>query len=64
MFLGRVADMYDYLKVFRQMGIRVRPDQHQAMQYLERRGYKFLVDFGYDNAVELAKRRPFRKPHA
>jgi hypothetical protein len=55
MLKGRVADMYDYLKVLRQLGIRVRPDQHQAMQYLERKGYRFLVDFGYNNAVEKAE---------
>jgi len=47
--------MYDYLKMLRRMGIRVRPDQHQAMQYLERKGYKFLSHFGYENAVDLAQ---------
>jgi hypothetical protein len=29
------------------------PDQRIAMRELERRGYRFCVDFGYQNAIEI-----------
>ncbi len=55
MIRGRVADMWRYLTDLRVLGMKVRPDQHHAMQRLERSGKRFLVDFGTDNAVRLAK---------
>ena len=56
MIRGRVADMWRYLADLRLLGMKVRPDQHHAMQRLERAGKRFLVDFGIDNAVSLSKR--------
>ena len=50
-----IADMWDYLKWMRLLHLTARPDQHHAMQVLERRGKRFLVHFGIDNAVELAR---------
>lgn len=29
--------------------------KHGPMDYLESRGYRFCVDFGYDNAIEKAR---------
>jgi hypothetical protein len=48
-----VADMWDYLTWLRVLRLTVTPEQHRAMQILERRGLRFLVDFGTDNAISL-----------
>jgi hypothetical protein len=32
--------------------------QDDACLFLEAKGYRFLVDYGYENAVELAERFP------
>lgn len=35
--------------------IAIDDDQRRAMRYLERHGLRFLVEFGYQNAVDLAR---------
>ena len=42
--------------------LTVTDEQRRAMRYLERRGQRFCLDFGYDNAVEKA-RADWRKQH-
>ena len=44
-----------YREWLRRLGIRTGPKQHKAMGYLESRGQVFMVDFGYQNAVEKAR---------
>ncbi len=46
---------YEYAKWCRRLGIRLGPKQHMAAKYLEQRGKRFLCDFGYENAIELAR---------
>lgn len=46
---------YDYAKTLRWLGIRVGPKQHMACKYLELTGLRFCVDFGYENAIEIAR---------
>ena len=48
-----MAEMNQYLK---QHKIKVSPATRRAGEYLERRGKKFFVDFGYDNAESVARR--------
>jgi hypothetical protein len=35
--------------------IEVSPEQLRAMRYLESNGFRFLVDFGYENAITKAQ---------
>lgn len=35
--------------------VAVTPEQMRACLYLERRGKRFCIDFGYENAVSLAR---------
>ena len=44
-----------FLETLRRLGIRLGPKQYKAGRYLESRGKVFCVDFGYENAVELAR---------
>lgn len=46
---------YEYAYWLRKLQIRVGPKQHMAMKYLENVGKRFLVDFGYENAIEMAR---------
>lgn len=39
----------------RLIGLRVPSWKAHALTYLERRGFRFCIDFGTDNAVELAR---------
>jgi hypothetical protein len=41
--------------VCRMLGIQLTPMQAMACRYLEMFGYRFCVDFGYDNAVQKAE---------
>ncbi len=34
--------------------IEISEEQEFACAYLERRGYRFLIDFGYENAEDIA----------
>lgn len=36
------------------LGLALTPEQLWAFAYLERRGQRFLIDFGWANAVEKA----------
>ena len=47
----------------RLLRLRVSPSRLAACVYLERHGFRFLVDFGYQNATDLAlaHRRERRK---
>lgn len=38
----------------RLLKLKVKPSVADACRYLESRGYRFCVDFGYQNAVGLA----------
>jgi len=42
----------DYLAVCEQLDLELTLEQHIACAFLEGRGLRFLVDFGYVNAVE------------
>jgi hypothetical protein len=46
---------YDYATWCRRLGIRLSPKQHMAAKYLEQRGRRFMVHFGYQNAIGLAR---------
>lgn len=37
------------------LGIALTDEQRDAFRYLELFGFRFCVDFGYDNAVEMAR---------
>lgn len=49
------------------LGLVLTVEQLRACKYLDRAGKRFCVDFGYDNAIELArehwrqKRREYRE---
>ena len=47
---------YEYARICRMLKIRLGPKQHMAAKYLEQRGKQFCADFGYANAVELARK--------
>jgi hypothetical protein len=47
--------MSDYRQVLRWIGKRLTPSQHRACAYLERQGFTFCGEFGYDNAIEKAR---------
>ena len=40
----------------RMLDLRLPPYQYFACLYLESHGFKFCVDFGYDNAVDKARK--------
>jgi len=44
-----------YRKVVRQLGLVLTPEQDLACAFLEARGFRFCVDFGYQNAVAKAE---------
>jgi hypothetical protein len=45
----------DYRRTLRMLQIRIGPKQHAACTYLEQVGLRFCVDYGYDNAISLAR---------
>lgn len=48
--------MSDYLDWLRRLRLKLPTlAQHRACLYLERHGYRFLVDFGTENAQEHAR---------
>jgi hypothetical protein len=46
---------YEYARICRMLKIRLSPKQHMAAKYLELRGKRFCADFGYENAIGLAR---------
>lgn len=55
MVMRMVLVEYEYDKLKRQMKLRVPEKVDEECRFLERRGFRFLVDFGYGNAVEKAR---------
>ncbi len=57
---------YDYQRICRWIGMKLGPKQHMAAKYLEQRGARFCIDFGKQNAVEIARdvwrKQPQPKP--
>ncbi len=51
------AVTYHYMETIRLLGLRFTAEQHAASRFLERDGLRFCVDFGYDNAVRIARER-------
>jgi hypothetical protein len=47
--------MYQYQRISRMIGLKLGPKQHMAAKYLEQRERRFCIDFGKDNAVEIAR---------
>ena len=47
--------MIDSEQWCQRLGIELRPYQRFACQYLESHGLRFLIDFGYGNAVDMAR---------
>lgn len=48
--------MSDYLDWLRRLRLQIPTlAQHRACLYLERHGYRFMVDFGIHNAQEKAR---------
>ncbi len=46
----------EYLRWLNRLGLRLPTlEKHRACLYLERHGFRFLVDFGFDNAPDLAR---------
>lgn len=41
------------------LDIELSADERHDCRYLERRGYRFCVDFGYDNAADLVDTHNF-----
>jgi hypothetical protein len=37
------------------LGLELTPEQLKACRYLERNGQRFCIDFGYENAMEMAR---------
>lgn len=42
-------------KLVRLLEVEITSEQLHACRYLEGRGFRFCVDFGYENAVEKAR---------
>lgn len=49
-------------EVCRWIDVTLTEAQIAAARYLETVGYRFLIDFGYDNACALAKRHWLNAP--
>lgn len=43
-----------YLEIADMLDLELTLEQHIACAFLEGRGLRMLIDFGYDNAVEKA----------
>ncbi len=43
--------MTNYREMAKRLEIDLTPEQQIACDFLERHGFKFCVDFGYENAV-------------
>ncbi len=43
------------LETCRKLGIALTPWQMWACQFLEQQGFRFCVDFGYENAEAMAE---------
>ncbi len=53
-----------FLECVRLLKLKVNPEQAFACLFLEAKGQRFLVDFGYENAIEKAADIPFNDmPH-
>lgn len=46
--------MTPYRELVRMLGIVVTQAQDRACRYLEHHGFRFCVDFGYENAIDKA----------
>jgi hypothetical protein len=44
-----------YLDNVRRLNLDLTAEQHRACAFLEAQGQRFLVEFGYENAVERAR---------
>jgi hypothetical protein len=53
-------------QVLSRLGVKLTASQRKAVAYLERRGLRFGVEFGYKNVMEVAriKRREKRRANA
>jgi hypothetical protein len=50
----------------RKNSVKLTPDQRLSVRYLQRHGQRFMIEFGYGNAIEKArelKRERRRKAH-
>lgn len=52
-----VAPLGSYERTLQLLDMRVTPEQHAAMRFLEREGLRFCVEFGTDNAVAIAREK-------
>lgn len=44
-----------YEHICKSIGLTLNAAQHRVFRYLERRGLRFCVDFGTDNAMAIAR---------
>jgi hypothetical protein len=54
---------WSYLEMCERLGIELTDWQHWACQYLEARGHRFCVDFGYENCEDKAEALSGRLPY-
>lgn len=54
--------MKDFVDVNESLGIELTVQQALAFRFLERHGLRYLIDFGYGNAIQKAREIAAKAP--